>query len=77
MTHDSHSRSRATQGGPPSQDTDALRQSGMSKSMHDGVAVWCDCRSCEAEPYWADLALPEGEAQLDAEALRARQCRSE
>jgi hypothetical protein len=28
----------------------------MSKSMHDGVAVWCDCCSCEAEPYWAALA---------------------
>ena len=26
--------------------------SGMSKSMHDGVEVWCDCCSCEAEPYW-------------------------
>ncbi len=27
-----------------------------SKSMHDGIAVWCDCCSCEAEPYWAELA---------------------
>jgi len=26
--------------------------SGMSRSMHDGVEVWCDCCSCEAEPYW-------------------------
>jgi hypothetical protein len=26
----------------------------MSKSMHDGVEVWCDCCSCEAEPYWLD-----------------------
>lgn len=25
---------------------------GMSLSMHDGVEVWCDCCSCEAEPYW-------------------------
>ena len=30
--------------------------SGMSLSMHDGVQVWCDCCSCEAEPYWAELA---------------------
>ena len=29
-------------------------KSGMSKSMHDGVEVWCDCCSCEAEPYWVD-----------------------
>ena len=28
--------------------------SGMSKSMHDGVEVWCDCCSCEAEPYWIE-----------------------
>ena len=27
-----------------------------SLSMHEGVAVWCDCCSCEAEPYWAELA---------------------
>ena len=26
----------------------------MSKSMHDGVEVWCDCCSCEAEPYWVE-----------------------
>ena len=27
-----------------------------SMSMHDGIAIWCDCCSCEAEPYWAELA---------------------
>ena len=26
----------------------------MTKSMHDGVEVWCDCCSCEAEPYWVE-----------------------
>ena len=26
----------------------------MTKSMHDGVDVWCDCCSCEAEPYWVE-----------------------
>ena len=31
-----------------------------SLSMHDGVAVWCDCCSCEAEPYWAELAEEMG-----------------
>lgn len=27
-----------------------------SKSMHEGVAVWCDCCSCAAEPYWLAVA---------------------
>jgi hypothetical protein len=26
------------------------------RSMHDGIAAWCDCCSCEAEPYWAAVA---------------------
>ena len=25
-------------------------------SMHEDVAVWCDCCSCEAEPYWQAVA---------------------
>lgn len=25
-------------------------------SMHEGIAVWCDCCSCEAEPYWQEVA---------------------
>jgi hypothetical protein len=25
-------------------------------SMHDGIAAWCDCCSCEAEPYWVEVA---------------------
>ena len=25
-------------------------------NMHDGIAVWCDCCSCEAEPYWVAVA---------------------
>lgn len=25
-------------------------------SMHEGIAVWADCCSCEAEPRWAELA---------------------
>ncbi|MCG8427581.1 MAG: hypothetical protein MI754_09525 [Chromatiales bacterium] len=36
--------------------TPAERAEGMSKSMHNGVAISCDCCSCEAEPYWAALA---------------------
>jgi len=33
--------------------------SGMSKSMHDGVEAWCDCCSCEAEPYWIEAMQEE------------------
>ncbi|MCW8327776.1 hypothetical protein MD588_03065 [Photobacterium sp. SDRW27] len=29
-------------------------------SMHEGVAPWCDCCVCEAEPYWADVAEEMG-----------------
>ena len=32
------------------------RKKRRSKSMHDGIAVWCDCCSCEAEPYWVAVA---------------------
>jgi hypothetical protein len=31
-----------------------------SLSMHDGIAVWCDCCSCEAEPYWVAVAEEMG-----------------
>ena len=37
-------------------------KSAMSKSMHDGVEVWCDCCSCEAEPYWLE-AMQEYDQQ--------------
>jgi hypothetical protein len=36
-------------------------KSGMSKSMHDGVEVWCDCCSCEAEPYWVEAMQQDGQ----------------
>lgn len=29
-------------------------------NMHEGIGVWCDCCSCEAEPYWAELAEEMG-----------------
>lgn len=31
-----------------------------SLSMHEGIAVWCDCCSCEAEPYWVEIAEEMG-----------------
>lgn len=36
------------------------RERGGSKSMHEGVGVWCDCCSCEIEPYWAEVAAEMG-----------------
>lgn len=32
------------------------RERRRSLSMHDGIAPWCDCCSCEAEPYWQAVA---------------------
>ncbi len=29
-------------------------------SMHEGIAPWCDCCVCEAEPYWTDVAKEMG-----------------
>jgi hypothetical protein len=37
----------------------------MRLSMHNGVALWCDCCSCEAEPYWR--AVAEQKAMEDGE----------
>lgn len=44
---------------PPSREG-RRRRSGMSLSMHDGIGVWCDCCSCEAEERWAALAEEMG-----------------
>ncbi|MDJ0740386.1 MAG: hypothetical protein QNJ91_11750 [Gammaproteobacteria bacterium] len=42
------------------------RDSGMRKSMHDGVDASCDCCSCEAEPYWiAAMAESDRRGQRD------------
>ena len=32
------------------------REKRKRANMHEGIAVWCDCCSCEAEPYWAAVA---------------------
>jgi hypothetical protein len=54
-----HGNKRPPAAGPAA--VTATRRSGMSKSMHDGVEVWCDCCSCEAEPYWVE-AFAEADA---------------
>jgi len=52
----------------PTTPATASRQPGsMSKSMHDGIAVWCDCCSCEMEPYWAEVAREMGVESSDYE----------
>lgn len=45
------------------QDESRQAKSQMSKSMHDGVEVWCDCCTCEAEPYWVE-AMKDYEEKL-------------
>jgi hypothetical protein len=41
---------------PGSSATPAVLNRPRQTSMHDGIAVWCDCCSCEAEPYWQEVA---------------------
>ena len=49
----------------------ADQQPKRSKSMHDGVPVWCDCCSCEAEPYWVavgeEMGIDLGSNYTDAD----------
>lgn len=39
-------------------------------SMHAGIAVWCDCCSCAAEPYWLEVAEELG-VDLDSDSADA------
>lgn len=50
-------------GGETSDAGGKRRQS--SKSMHDGVPVWYDCCSCEAEPYWVESGADAGPSDED------------
>lgn len=46
---------------------------GRRLSMHEGIASWCDCCSCEAEPYWVAVAKELGiDLGSDYEDGRAR-----
>ena len=47
--------------------TPAEKKGGMRLSMHDGVDVWCDCCSCEAEPYWIAAGENTGISSRDHE----------
>jgi len=44
---------------PPARGPSATERR-RSLSMHEGIAVWCDCCSCEAEPYWVEAAEAMG-----------------
>ncbi len=38
----------------PCQTEQATQKPRENLSMHDGIPVWYDCCSCEAEPYWTE-----------------------
>lgn len=40
--------------GRPTAAADGKRRKRVN--MHDGIGVWCDCCSCEAEPRWVAVA---------------------
>ena len=44
----------------PATRTPSAKERCKSLSMHEGIAVWCDCCSCEAEPYWVEAAEAMG-----------------
>ncbi len=45
---------------------------GQSISMHDGIPVWYDCCSCEAEPYWAEAMQQQDDAAETGKDRRQR-----
>ena len=48
-----------SQNAPVSTDSQKIRADGARKksiSMHENIGAWCDCCSCEAEPYWLEVA---------------------
>lgn len=51
-------KARKTSRRPASLPADS--RSKKSLSMREGIAVWYDCCSCEAEPYWAEIAEETG-----------------
>lgn len=49
---------------PLAEETKAKEATGAkpkrSLSMHEGIPVWYDCCSCEAEPYWVEIRKEMG-----------------
>lgn len=59
---------RATREKTPSAVPDATKKPAEPpRSMHDRIATWCDCCTCEAEPRWAELADELGIDMSDRE----------
>jgi len=54
---DDEDKMREEGGEPPSR-----AKEGRVVSMHEGVPIWHDSCSCEAEPYWCE-AMGEGEGR--------------
>lgn len=51
---------RATAHAETTTSCDKRKPDSKSLSMHEGVEVWDDCCSCEAEPYWLDAFARSG-----------------
>lgn len=41
---------------PPAKSQDAGCEKRKPANMHEDIPVWHDCCSCEAEPYWVEIA---------------------
>lgn len=61
-------RPRTGHAGQPANETKPTQR----MSMHEGIAPWCDCCVCEAEPYWAEVAEELGIDLSDDEASEPR-----
>ena len=45
---------------PDAKPDEPVRPRKKRANMHEGIAVWCDCCSCEAEPYWVEVGKEMG-----------------
>ncbi len=50
----------ATCDAPPAPAAATREEPPRVRSMHEGIPVWCDCCSCEAEPDWVEIAAEMG-----------------
>lgn len=51
------SKTQVMESASPSPENQQIRK---PASMHEGIPVWCDCCSCEAEPRWIEVARELG-----------------
>ena len=62
MTDDNHTPKQAPSGSSTNNRTPQNKKKKKHISMHEGIGAWADCCSCEAEPYWREMA---GEMDVD------------